>query len=165
MEESFLSYVQCCTRIWNNMVSIYIYRLLHKILGTNKTFKKIVNFTVWHGQDLQNWIWITDASICKWCSSQKSMEWFGRLDILKNGYLDIVLGYLNTDNCSLTLNMIIILTKHYIFTCARTNHTPIVGLKGLLKREYKDQIYRHTEWEQCEKSFSCFAPFDKLFNE
>ena len=85
---------------------------------------------------------------------------------VKFSNLDIVLGYLNTDNCSFLFNIIILLTKHYIFISARTNYTPnLVGLKGLLKREYKDQVYRFTEWDLCEKSSFRLAPFNKLFNE
>ena len=71
---------------------------------------------------------------------------------------------MTADKNSIAINIIIITTKKYIFTQARSKSVlNIIGLRENIKRQYEDQIYLYTDWDKREKMHELWSSFHKLF--
>ena len=74
---------------------------------------------------------------------------------------DIILGYLLTSSSSAPINVIIMVTKKYIFSCAYTNVTPNIQqlkqkLTAILKEEHLDMDKEHAFLKNWEKMLMLF---------
>ena len=67
---------------------------------------------------------------------------------------DIILGYLLTSNFSAPINVIIMVTKKYIFSCAYKNVTPnIQQLKQKLTVTFKEEHLAYKDMDKEDISF------------
>ena len=78
--------------------------------------------------------------------------------------INIILGYLNKDNHYTPLNMIIKVTKKYVFDCAVQNRIPnLINLKNKLRIQYEDQYHINTENNNENHFLNVWSSFCGLF--
>ena len=139
-------YKSCFYSILDNDYVWFQYRILHRILGVQEHLFKIK---------------IADTDRCRLCGDQKesiihlfsectksAALWenlafwinstlFIGIDLTK---IDKILGYAKTDTKFWPLNLILSVTRHYIFTCAKENRQlNIYHLQNLMKKIYIEQ--------------------------
>ena len=156
---------------YDNTLIWFQYRLIHRILGTNVLLSKTM---------------ISTSATCRLCNSEleslmhlfvecnsvtglwRSVETWINIRLNKSIRFSkntIILGYLNKDNYYIPLNMIIAVTKKYIFKCVVQNYTPNINqLKNKLKREYDDQTNVNQNKNKEIHFFNAWGPFNNLFS-
>ena len=139
-------YKSCFYSILDNHYAWFQYRILHRILGV---------------QDLLFKIKISDTNKCRLCGEQKEtiihlftecrksvvlwenlLSWIHsnvtiRIELNK---ADKILGYVQPDSNFWSLNLILTVTRYYIFTCAKaTRQLNIYHLQSVIKQKYLEQ--------------------------
>ena len=134
------------------------YRLIHRILGTKDILCKMS---------------IEDSNTCRICQCEpealmhlliycthivnlwKSLElWIHSCTNKRITFSpkEIIIGYLYNDNNYYPINMIIAVTKSYIFSSAVHESVPnINGLKDKLQKQYEDQHHLNIEVNKVDK--------------
>ena len=160
----------CFKSVYNNDLVWLQYKTLHRILGTQRMMFNMK---------------ITGSDLCQLCNSYSETImhlfvncihvvelWRDLRKWLKTainiGYTfttnDRILGYLLTSNFSSPINVIIMVTKKYIFSCAHTNVTPNIQqlnqkLTAIYEEEhlaYKDIDKKHIFLKNWEKMLMLF---------
>ena len=142
----------CVNTIKDNKLIYFQYKIIHKILGTNKLLNQIGksnnNRCRLCGEDIE-----TIDHLFVTCKVTKIL-WHDLNDWLKikiNKEIDlspmrIIMGHLETDNNFLPINTIILVTKYYIFTSAVKTCLPSFHeLKWIIKRCYNEQHWLSQE--------------------
>ena len=160
----------CFNTILDNKIIWFQYKLLYRILGTNKLLHQI-------GRSKDN--------VCRICKSDTKTlvhlfvtcetvrqlwtdlnNWVG-LSLnkgLSQAPLDILLGYVMTDNLFLPTNTLILATKYYIFTCAVKQKVPVFNiLRMKLKRRYQEQLSLSYERGKAEDFKRNWSGFSRMF--
>ena len=139
-------YKSCFYSILDNHYAWFQYRILHRILGV---------------QDLLFKVKISDTNKCRLCGEQKEtiihlftecrksvvlwenlLSWIHsnvtiRIELNK---ADKILGYVQPDSNFWSLNLILTVTRYYIFTCAKaTRQLNIYHLQSVIKQKYLEQ--------------------------
>ena len=120
----------CFKSVYNDDLVWLQYKILHRILGTQRLMLNMK---------------ITDSDLCRLCNScsetllhllvncnhvvrlWRNLESWLKMALNMNFTFtsnDIILGYLINSNISTPINVIIMVTKKYIFSCAYRNITP-----------------------------------------
>ena len=147
----------CFKSVYNNDLVWFQYKTLHRILGTQRMMFHM-KFT---GSDLCRLcnscsetimhLFVNCNHVAKlWRDLEKWLKTAINIDYTFTTN-DIILGYLLTSNFSTPINVIIMVTKKYIFSCAYTNVTPIIQqlkqkLTAIFEEEhlaYKDMDKEH----------------------
>ena len=141
-----LIYKTCFYSVSDNNYVWFQYRIIHRILGVQDNLYKMR---------------ISDTDICRLCGEQKEtiihlfsecsksttlwqnlISWINsaismKIDLNK---VDEILGYAKVDGKFWPLNLILLVTRHYIFTCARDDQRlNIYHLQNLIKKIYIEQ--------------------------
>ena len=159
----------CFNTILDNKIIWFRYKLLYHILGTNKLYQ----------------IGRSKDNVCRICKSDTETlvhlfvtcetvrqlwtylnNWVGLS--LNKGFsqapLDILLGYVMTDNLFLPTNTLILATKYYIFTCAVKQNVPVFNiLRMKLMRRYQEQLslsYERGKAEDFKRNWLGFSSID-----
>ena len=160
----------CFNTILDNKLVWFQYKLLYRILGTNKLLYQI-------GRSKDN--------VCRICKSDTEtlVHLFITCEIVRQLWSDlyywvghslnkrlrqvplkILLGYIMTDNFFLPINTLIMATKYYIFTCAvKQKATSFNVLHLKLKRCYQEQQllnYEKGKPEDFKRNWSGFRMFE-----
>ena len=148
----------CLNTIKDNKLIYFQYKIIHKILGTNKLLSQIGksnnNKCRLCGLDTESiyHLFIT----CRITEDlwQDLKDWL-KIKINKEinlSPLNIIMGHLDRDNSFLPINTIILVTKYYIFTSAvKATRPSIHELKVKLKRCYEEQYW--LSYEQDKESY------------
>jgi len=151
----------CFKTVQDNALVWLQYKVIHRILGTNKYL---------------NLIGISTSSTCRLCKSAEEsllhlfvyclksrMMWQCISQLIMNlvhvnlefTQQNIIMGYINFDNVFLPINTIILVTKYYIFSCAYLNRQLNVHiLLKKIKKVYFEQKtiaqinFKHLEFEK-----------------
>ena len=161
----------CFNNILDNKLIWFQYKLIYRILGTNKLLHRI-------GKSKDNVCRICKTDIetithlfttCK-VTKQLWIDLNGWLERVPNKHLsqsplEMLLGHLTKDNHFLTINSLILATKYYIFVCAVKLKTPSFNeLIMKLKICYQEQLLLSIEAckeDEFRKNWSGFSkPFE-----
>ena len=146
------------------------YRLIHRILGTKDILCKMS---------------IEDSNTCRICQCEpetlmhlfvycthivnlwKSLElWIYSCTNKRITFSpkEIIIGYLYKDNNYCPINMIIAVTKSYIFSSAVHESIPnIKGLKNKLQKQYEDQYHLNIEVNKVDKFTNQWRSYRNLY--
>ena len=148
----------CFNTILDNKLVWFQYKLLYRILGTNKLL-----YQIGRSKDKLCRICKTDTEylvrLFVTCETVKQLwsnlnAWVGHSinKQLSQVPLYILLGYTMTDNHFLLINTLILATKYYIFTCAVKQKVPSFNALHLkLMRCYQEQ--QLLNYEKCKDLF------------
>ena len=140
-------YKNCFKCIEENQVVFFCqYRILFKILGTKDYFKKVKLFT-----DSVCGLCLQTNEIIEhlFCRCTKSLELWENVKQCISRKLSItfdfnestmILGYLTTDNKFWPINLILTMTRQYIYKCSKKGHIlNFYELQKHIKHKYKEQ--------------------------
>ena len=135
-----------CTR--NNKLSIFQYKILHRILATNSFLYKC------H---------LKETHMCTFCTETKEtiLHLFWECNIVRNLWLEIVEEFkdrcnleipvsslsviLGSEDFDLSVNFYIVLIKYYIYSCKLSGTIPTAfGVRNMLKQTYNMEILSAT---------------------
>ena len=161
----------CFKTVKDNFLIWFQYRIIHRILGTNKLLFEMN---------------LKDSPLCSICQDQTETlmhlfvtcskvsqiwsdleDWILKLTKFKINFSvqDKLLGRIHFDPFFLPINTIIIVTKYYIFTSSKTNRLPnIFEMQKRLKIVYDDQLLVAQVNSKQTDFNNKWAQFKTLFN-
>ena len=154
-----LIYKSCFQSVNDNTYKWFQYRIIHRIIGTKKYLKMIKQ---------------SDCDQCRLCGEceETSLHLFSECYKVQNLWQNInnwieskigskiilnntvkTLGYYILDEHFWPLNVVLLITRHYIFNCARNGHNfNVYQLQKIIKSKYEEQTMLQTI-ENCGKNF------------
>ena len=157
--------------IQDNHLIWFLYRIIHRILGTNKMLYKMsihqsekCRICDLEQENLMH-LFVECGTVANLWNSIEDWILRSTRKQIKFSATDIILGYLIFENNNIPINTIIAVTKYCIFTSAVKETTPtILQVKIKLKITYNEQQGLNNENGTGEHYYSLWQPFINLLS-